>query len=413
MVSTTSLSTVLFVDALVHRKPNGDHRDYPSQDIDHDTSASQTILARVNQTHTLSEWGRLDLASSPHRCPNGHSIEANQQKYLTCPPGHYLDHQNHGRRENQNKRLLKALCLAESWGWENGNARETQFYRTRGYATFESSIWPKDKACKQLPDENWKHKKYVYRVDEPPQYMTKLVNNKNGIEFHKIWKVASSSFPTYLNCTLGHHWESLPVNSATPKETKVVTAVRNPIDRWISAMGELLERAINHICPSHPCGDKDAFDPSKTLPDLHHTTTWYKLVERGYNKAQLEDLVEAFVHDTQCNLQYYSAEHFTSQASFMTQNNGAAHEQSLIMKLEDIDNALKKFHELFGGNSHCKLHHSNSEAAKAEAHEIPDHMDILHTLRSHDQLMRQLCMVYAQDFICLDYELPKACQGMF
>mmetsp|Transcript_81798 Transcript_81798/g.149478 ORF Transcript_81798/g.149478 Transcript_81798/m.149478 type:complete len:418 (-) Transcript_81798:49-1302(-) len=406
LISVNSLSTVLFVHALVHRKSTGDHHhhnpqsllDNPKDDI-HTEAAKMQAQASENQ--------------APMSCPDGYKIEADDAKYLTCPPGRYLTQQGH---EKARERLLNVFCLAKSQGQVGGNARETDFYKARGYATFESSLWPKSDTCQRLPDEGWNGTQQPglhYRVDEVPQWSTKLVNTKFKAEFHKIWKVASSSFPDYLLCALGD-WEIVPVPEETPQGTKAVTAVREPIDRWISGMGELLRRSIDHICPvGRACSSEiDWFEPSTTLPDLRHTTTWYQVIEAGFKSSKLAELVAAFVHDTQCNFHYYSAEHFSTQ-TLMTQNNGTAQDQDLLIKLEDSEDGLKRFHEIFGGNAECKLEHLNAAAKKTGEHKIPDRNDILHKLQGNDELMRALCAVYAQDFICFSYDLPRACKGMF
>mmetsp|Transcript_28293 Transcript_28293/g.51868 ORF Transcript_28293/g.51868 Transcript_28293/m.51868 type:complete len:415 (-) Transcript_28293:63-1307(-) len=403
LISVNSLSTVLFVHALVHRKSTGDHHhhnpqsllDNPKDDI-HTEAAKMQAQASENQ--------------APMSCPDGYKIEADDAKYLTCPPGRYLTYQS---REKARERLFNAVCFAKSLG-QGGNVRETDSYKTRGYATFESSIWPKPKTCQQLPHEYWINGLHPYRPDDPPPHMTKLVNMKVGAEFHRNLKVASTSFQSYLKCALGEDWEDLPVSSEMPERTKVVTAVRDPIDRWISAVGELLERTINHICPDNrPCSaEKDSFDLLTTLPALGHKTTWYKVIEAGFQNAKLDELVAAFVHDTQCNFQYYSAQHFSTQ-TLVTQNNGTAQDQDLLIKLEDSEDGLKRFHEIFGGNAECKLEHLNAAAKKTGEHKIPDRNDILHKLQGNDELMRALCAVYAQDFICFSYDLPRACKGMF
>jgi len=430
LISVNSLSTVLFVHALVHRKSTGDHHhhnpqsllDNPKDDI-HTEAAKMQAQASENQ--------------APMSCPDGYKIEADDAKYLTCPPGRYLTQQGH---EKARERLLNVFCLAKSQGQVGGNARETDFYKARGYATFESSLWPKSDTCQRLPDEGWNGTQQPglhYRVDEVPQWSTKLVNTKFKAEFHKIWKVASSSFPDYLECALGH-WDLVPVTSEIPEGTKVVTAVRDPIDRWISGVGEMLRRSINHICPiDRPCSSEiDHFEPSETLLDLLHTTTWYQVIEAGFQNSKLNDLVAAFVRDTQCNFQYYSSEHFTTQTTFMTQNNGKARDQDLVMKIEEMEDGMKQFHSMFGGNADCKLDQknagsspipkvsladtkdlpvSNASVANTQAgeYDVPDSQDILQTLRVNKNLMRALCEVYAQDFICFNYELPEECQGMF
>merc|ERR1712176_1366222 len=107
--------------------------------------------------------------------------------------------------------------------------------------------------------------------DLPPRNLQKLVMANGGAEFRKNWKVATTTFGSYLHCAFDRS-EAVPALSRTPADRKVIFPVRHPIDRWISAMIELLARSMNFICPGgdqgegRPCGDKDSFFPSVTLP---------------------------------------------------------------------------------------------------------------------------------------------------
>jgi len=34
-------------------------------------------------------------------------------------------------------------------------------------------------------------------------------------------------------------------------------------------------------------------------------------------------------------------------------------------------------------------------------------------LEKSPELLKKLCMMYAQDFICFDYDMPDECEGLF
>ena len=39
--------------------------------------------------------------------------------------------------------------------------------------------------------------------------------------------------------------------------------------------------------------------------------------------------------------------------------------------------------------------------------------EMMKVLQENDDIMKQICDMYAQDVICFDYELPSACEGLF
>ena len=44
---------------------------------------------------------------------------------------------------------------------------------------------------------------------------------------------------------------------------------------------------------------------------------------------------------------------------------------------------------------------------------VPSEDEMMEVLSADDDLMREICLMYAQDFICFDYDLPSACEGLF
>lgn len=357
------------------------------------------------------------------------SLSNDEVLHARCPPGRYLDQQSPEAEEHRAKRIRKALCEAKR-RWPEGalhrNERESTGFTTRGYMTFESSIWPKPEKCKTLPDELWasKHSALAYRYDYPLPSMMKLVNDAlGGAEFHLSWKVGSNAFPSYLACEYGQNWTRRRIGTPVKEGAIVASSVREPIGRWISAAGEMLERIINQQCPNGPCGAADSYDPDKTPKVVSHQTTWYNtsISSTGtgtYSKNKFRELMEGLINDTGCNYRTYASEHLNSQVNFVTQNPGRAANLSVIVKLEDLDGGLNHLSQKLRGpyvnaSSECKLVPENTKICKPHQDRVPSAHEMRSFLDLNPPLMRNLCLIYAQDFICFDYDLPEACKGMF
>ena len=39
--------------------------------------------------------------------------------------------------------------------------------------------------------------------------------------------------------------------------------------------------------------------------------------------------------------------------------------------------------------------------------------ELMEVLLGDEKMMKKLCLIYAQDFICFGYDLPSACDGLF
>lgn len=337
-----------------------------------------------------------------------------EEGYYVCPPGNYLGHTASDMEDrNARLRLLHAKLRNKSYVH---NDRELDSYKNRGFATYESSMWLKPKQCLKLIDEEWSKENggYLqYKEDNSPDYMTKMQNTEYGMEFHLNWKVASTSFPSYLWCEYGT-WTDISKSTAVTPGYQVVSAVRHPASRFVSSVGELLQRAVNYYCPSGYCTfEEDYWQGNVTLDKFAHQTTWYNLVQNGVNMSQLPEIMAAFVADTTCNYYTYASEHFITQSDFVTQNGGCASPVNLIMQLENLDTGLSELADLLDHKeSHsCSLEDSNDADEKPGG--VPTSGEMMEVLKHDDELMKQICYIYAQDFICFDYELPEACKGLF
>jgi len=378
--------------------------------------------AYANAGGAEKEQGRAQQDGSDDPC-----------RYLTCPPGDYLGF-GAAEKEKQNARLCALHKLLRIKGRiQNMEREQNDTHLHRGYATFESPLWPKPPRC---PEERQVGKggssaakargernvKARFRKDASPSYEERLVFEDSNFEFHKNHKVGSVSFPGYLGCEYGRTSKE-PWNSMVPHDRKVVVPVREPVRRFVSAMGEVLQRLINNQCPGGPCTESknNSWKSEQALEKLSQFTTWYHHINRTRNgegwehsiPSNLRDIVGAFVHDVSCNYNFNAASHFTTQSVFATQ--GPPKPVDLVLKLEDLEMGLKELKHLAGKDenrtSECSMMGKNKAEDKPKG--VPESKDILRVLEENDELMRELCYVYAQDFICFNYELPDACKGLF
>lgn len=406
------------------------------------TSDARVSVVSVPSTTTTAELTPTPEAVEPHEpegdaasfythykargattCSIGnYALSKEEVRYAKCPPGSAITgKQNATEVALRESRLRDAICAAKHRGWKGWNERESTGFQARGYATFESSMWPKDSRCRTLPNEAWSkgHPGMPkYRPDSVPKWMPKYVNKELDLEFHENWKVASNSFPEYLRCEYGENWAKVPNARKIPPGRIVAVAVRHPVDRFVSAASELLERAVNQWCPSGPCNSTDAFDPEETIEMMLHTTTWLRGIGAatgGYKSGKLPMLMESLVHDASCNYATYASEHLSSQSNFVTQNEGAAATLSVVVKLEHIDKGLQRLANRVGKNlsGNCDFARNNVKEEKPFAGKVPSSRSMVNYLHQDDELMKKLCLTYAQDFVCFDYSLPAACEGMF
>lgn len=373
---------------------------------------SPPATAALTQMHTILDTQGSngqhanDLEGDLGACEGSEErLSSEEVLYAKCPAGNYQGSDEANARWRE-ARLRKAICAAKRRGWRGGHSRDETHYLRRGYATFESAMWPKDPTCSNG---------FSHRGDAPRKYMTKLANASLGAEFRLNWKVASTAFSQYFECEYGGSWEVQPATEPTPQGTKVVAAVREPISRLTSALGEILERAINHWCPERPCGPHDGFNLEVVLNEWEHMTTWYDVVKAengGYTESKLPLLMERMIYDAACNYGGYAADHLTTQTLFIA----GADQSPLteVVKLEEMDSMRHQMNAAIGkDHSECVLNPLNDNSKKPPGNPVPSNGAMRAYLEENADLMRQVCLMYAQDFVCFGFELPTACKGLF
>ena len=94
--------------------------------------------------------------------------------------------------------------------------------------------------------------------------------------------------------------------------------VRDPIDRFVSAAGELLKRYLNDVCP----GDARCNIGEGEKQQAWTATHWWRLAQRQHAahwpEAELPTLLDAFVTDVLCCHAANGMEQFLPQAAFAT-----------------------------------------------------------------------------------------------
>lgn len=344
------------------------------------------------------------------------SLTPDEFRLAQCPRGKYLSIRSPQDQQARSQRLRKALCVSKAAGKVQNNPYEEDTSRQRGYMTYESSLWPKRQECTDVLNITSANEKSIaFRLDSVPQ-MARLVRRKEKLEFRKVWKAASTTLPRYLQCEWGSQWEQVPATEPQHKDFRVVAAVREPIDRWVSGVGEIFARLLNGWCINAPCDD---LDDSK-MDRLRLGTTWHHTLNISggsrYDPSKVTQLISHMVHDTACNYRFYASDHLISQSTFLSQNAGRGAYFRLIMKLEELASGLDELNRLAPApepNGACEVVPDNVAECKPSGHTLPSSTEIKELLQRHPALMRELCLTYAQDFICFDYELPRACKGLF
>lgn len=393
--------------------------------------STRTIDVSQNSSmHTYNATGISVNATGPQA--NG---TINNEDYFRCPPGAYLNDASIDKHA-KNARIRDVIKKLKEKGWVvNKDEEYRSTYRTRGYATFESAIWPSPRECSTLPDETWtlKHNNdyYHYQPDHAPS-IKKQRFEEYPFEFHVNWKVASTSFGKYLPSEYGSK-SSVESYDPVPDGYLVASSVRNPLSRFVSGVEELLQRSVNNYCPSGYCNWNDSSTESynnETLWKLAHQTSWFPLVCNStkmeynatgkrwesypkchYNGYNLPEVVTAFVEDDKCKYYFYGSQHFTSQSAFVTQNYGRAHTLDSLIKLENLTNGLTQLGLKMNHTANTSFPWLNSNSEKPGG--LPTEDMIYEILDKIPSLTQDLCWIYAQDFICFEYDLPDACKGLF
>jgi len=290
-----------------------------------------------------------------------------------CPVGSYL---------GKTVAVKNGKIKSKQWSWKAAGwspiSRLGHHHEQTHTSTLCASNWALPPSCQST----------AHRADtvtrQPDQFGSHL-------EFVHNFKVAGSSLTPYFNCEYGK-------SSSGPAHGHVtIFVVRDPIDRFISACGELLQRYVNNLCPGHKtCGISEG---AKT------GAKWYEKWRR--NQHDLKGLVAAFVNDARCCSKASALEHFSSQSTFAAT---ATRPIDMVIHLDKLNEGLDKLANRLQHRNTCgRPAHHNSYSDKPQ-HQLPSPQQLRSALNEQPPLMRQLCDVYYQDFVCFDLPFPSVCK---
>ena len=253
-----------------------------------------------------------------------------------------------------------------------------------------------------------------------------------GVEFVNNWKAASSSLAIILKCKYGA--EQAPGSSAIPLLVSAM-AIRHPIERFVSAVLELLKRAVNNRCPGHRacCNARGGCVYSGAWHKVLLETRQHGPGER-FAPQRLLLLLESFVMDAACCGGGYGMEHLASQSTFAF---SAQRGIDVLINLSSSEQASAGLAEVtermrlgrgVGGHKDCgdlQSIHENSQATsfgqpRAQEQPLHDYVPVmsnttaslpstatlLAALYSQPHLVDALASVYMQDFACFGFTIP-------
>ena len=137
--------------------------------------------------------------------------------------------------------------------------------------------------------------------------------------------------PTWMSpahrCLQPGEWESVKQRTPMPRNYTALVVVREPIQRFVAALTEVMQRVFKGECPEGPCtAEHDHYftDGEHDAADIfaNRTSWYYRALQMYHGRASrpeqrqqaVRELLAAAVTDASCNIAYWSAEHFLSQS---------------------------------------------------------------------------------------------------
>jgi hypothetical protein len=201
---------------------------------------------------------------------------------------------------------------------------------------FESTIWPRPHHCARTAGK-------PVNTPRARRWGTKWVSDEMQIEVRPILKSGSMTLARLLNCLPGG-WREVPHDEIT--NYRVVAVMRPVVDRFSSAIIEVMGRVFTGNCPEGTCDyDRDRFNWTIAQESID-STAWLSLAQRFFTNTDaptptLAELVRAVSDDVSCNLQYYASEHFITQTSLLVQGTDSAHEP-LLFTLDEVGETVRE-----------------------------------------------------------------------
>ena len=350
----------------------------------------------TDETHTCFTRMSAGPSASFHRCPRGGYQPLGDQR---------LDRVaklNDWQRDR----------LAEGWAVPAHWHRAGENYRRTGVATWCSSVTVKPPECRADRLATLGSGDRIFHHTLPsgrPGFPVRSVYGSK-IELVHNYKVASSALDAYLSCEFGEEGDGDFAVS--------VFAVRDPIDRFVSAVGEVLQRFLNNQFPNGPCSEAIRRADVKTGAGASRSTAWRRVADAAQLNLTadvLPALVAAFVDDASCCHSGYALDHLQPQSAFATY---AQRGIDVLIRYDALEEGIDELARLLNipwmspatlpdGRRKCALRQLNDAASRPP--NIPSAAALRAALDAQPRLIRRLCDVYHQDFECFGLPRPAVC----
>jgi len=328
-----------------------------------------------------------------------------------CPPGSYLNRTTRRLRNAELRAWHRLKVEADGWAplpWVQPHAKAD--VRSR-FSTYCSADFPKPPQCRSDPwatrDDYIPHQIFPSgRAGAPVRYVW------HRVEFVHNYKVAGSSLMRYLACEYGE--ERSDANGRVS-----VVAVRDPIDRFVSAVTEVLHRVLNGVCPGGPC-------PPIETAGMLRSTAWYPIARQLLAPGALPALMAAFASDLACCHAFYASDHLQPQVAFaanhlergldvvlrvgaLGKGLGALARRAGDHATDDADGASTgRQRPSSSSGKRCELPQANDASSKPL--NVPSASALRRALFTNATAVRQLCDVLAHDYVCFGFALPAVCR---
>ena len=301
--------------------------------------------------------------------------------------------------------------------------------------TYESVSWPKPAKCDFVDSVRMNPARRLQR-----QTLYKLRNPRAQLEFRPVLKAGSTFLKNLLPCLQPGQWEQVQASTFVPRNFSVFAVVREPIERYVSAVMEVLRRPLTGMCPDGPCNkDGDLFVLSDVHAQLRQTSTWFEEAldlqrmtaappEMDARKAWLgkvSKMLYTMLDTSLCNVQHYASEHFMTQMALLQQgqlwNNASSF---TLLTLETIGHSAEDLLSspllrLIGAAhlpqahvAQCLKQATPKHSSKHIGGGFPMEEEMLELIKGESGLQLLLCSMYAQDYAWLSYAAPQACADL-
>jgi hypothetical protein len=387
------------------------------------------LQPHVQSSVLLGPWGSI-VSGAPSARHVSPTSQATSPMLLRCPPGTYQGDASDAASADSRLRAHLHRLLQRGYRTRRASSADLRRSAARGFITFESPLWPKPAHCHKHAGSSARRAPRPI-LDVPPGTCepngTHCDKYRISRDYRFIWyhafKVGTTSLSPYLSCNM----RALPVAALLHQIPAVlpgflhVGTARSPLPRLISAFQEVYSRMRVH--PSRVgracfhrqvpwllvAGAEENSTGSQPKQSPSGTTIPCADPSRPLKAAALRAIFRQFVADLECGTHFPNVEHLYTQSLFLGGNTSVPHSLDMILHLETLDADLSELKRRVGFHQPEVCPMKKERVAASKEPSVPTASDLRQLLHEEPTLMRSLCNVYVQDFICLGYRVPAEC----